>query len=83
MKPNEFPITETKLDPDFGTFVGVTEEAAGMLKENCRDRADAREAVLRMTIRELSMPEEVLQSVDEDENHLETTQPDPTATLGE
>jgi hypothetical protein len=50
MIPNEFPMTETKLDPDFGKFVGVTEEAAGTLKENCRDRADTREAALKMTI---------------------------------
>jgi len=47
--PNENPTTVTETDPELGTFAGVPEITAGLLKENCPDNTDARTATLRMT----------------------------------
>jgi len=40
--PNENPTTVTDTDPDLGTFVGVSDDAVGMSKENCLDSVEGR-----------------------------------------
>lgn len=81
--PNENPRTVTDTDPDLGTFVGVSDDAVGISKENCLDSVEARIATLAMTFWEPRIPDEVLQSVEEDDTHRELTQLVPITALGE
>jgi hypothetical protein len=53
------------------------------LKEILCDSVAARMPTLRMALRKPPVPENVLQSVEEDETHLELTQLVPIAALGE